>query len=117
MTPLVPPPPSHLLGTRTKKTFVPLQPQTFAQTSAPQDKPLAGADPVIWYSFGVTHLPRLEDYPIMPVETVSFQLKPFGFFMWNPTLDIPPERNAASREEMGAGSVVSVPAAAARSRL
>jgi len=65
-----------------------------------EDKPLRGADPVIWYSFGVTHLPRLEDFPIMPVETVGFMLKPYGFFMWNPTLDIPPERNAASKEEI-----------------
>jgi primary-amine oxidase len=65
-----------------------------------QDKPLRGADPVIWYSFGVTHLPRLEDFPIMPVETVGFMLKPYGFFVWNPTLDIPPERNAASKEEI-----------------
>lgn len=25
-----------------------------------QDKPLLGADPVIWYSFGLTHDPRAE---------------------------------------------------------
>jgi primary-amine oxidase len=59
-------------------------------------------DPVVWYSFGVTHLPRVEDFPVMPVETVGFQLKPFGFFAWNPALDLPPERNAASREELTA---------------
>jgi hypothetical protein len=29
-----------------------------------QDRPLKGADPVLWYSFGVTHLPRLEDFPV-----------------------------------------------------
>lgn len=29
-----------------------------------QDQPLKGADPVLWYSFGVTHLPRLEDFPV-----------------------------------------------------
>lgn len=33
-----------------------------------QDVPLAGADPVVWYSFGVTHVVRVEDFPIMPVE-------------------------------------------------
>lgn len=59
-------------------------------------------DPVLWYSFGVTHLPRVEDFPVMPVETVGFQLKPFGFFAWNPALDLAPERNAASREERAA---------------
>jgi hypothetical protein len=36
----------------------------------------------------------------MPVENVGFMLKPYGFFMWNPTLDVPPERNAASKEEI-----------------
>eukprot|EP00775_Hariotina_reticulata_P002821 gene2821-3114_t len=28
-----------------------------------QDLPLLNADPVIWYSFGLTHLPRVEDFP------------------------------------------------------
>ncbi|WIA35530.1 hypothetical protein OEZ86_003956 [Tetradesmus obliquus] len=65
-----------------------------------EDKPLLGADPVLWYSFGVTHLPRLEDFPVMPVESVGFMMKPYGFFTWNPTLDVPPERNEASREEL-----------------
>lgn len=84
-----------------------------------EDRPLKGADPVIWYSFGVTHLPRLEDFPIMPVETVSFQLKPFGFFMWNPTLDIAPEKNKASKEELSkpADRGALSAAAAARSKM
>jgi primary-amine oxidase len=43
------------------------------------DAPLAGSDPVIWHSFGITHLPRLEDFPIMPVEVVGFTFKPWGF--------------------------------------
>lgn len=34
----------------------------------------------------------------MPVETTGFSLKPVNFFDANPGLDIPPERNAASRE-------------------
>lgn len=46
----------------------------------PQDQPLLGADPVLWYSFGVTHAPRVEDFPVMPVEVVGFALKPDGFF-------------------------------------
>ena len=43
-----------------------------------QDAPLAGADPVAWYCFGVTHVVRPEDFPIMPCEVVGFALKPFG---------------------------------------
>ena len=30
------------------------------------------------------------DRPVMPVDTVSFRLKPTGFFDRNPTLDVPP---------------------------
>ncbi|KAJ9529491.1 hypothetical protein QJQ45_013830 [Haematococcus lacustris] len=63
-----------------------------------QVRSLAGADPVVWYSFGVTHNPRIEDFPIMPVEVVGFQLKPASFFTANPALDVPPDRNTASQE-------------------
>lgn len=32
------------------------------------DVPVSGKDPVLWYSFGVTHIVRPEDFPIMNVE-------------------------------------------------
>jgi primary-amine oxidase len=47
------------------------------------------ADIVLWHTFGLTHFPRLEDWPIMPVDSAGFVLKPHGFFGRNPTLDIP----------------------------
>ena len=46
---------------------------------------------MLWYVFGIHHITRMEDWPIMPVDTVSFWLKPFGFFDRNPTLDVPPQ--------------------------
>ena len=49
-------------------------------------------DVVLWYVFGIHHITRLEDWPIMPVDTVSFWLKPFGFFDRNPSLDVAPSR-------------------------
>ncbi|KAF5834276.1 copper amine oxidase [Dunaliella salina] len=61
-----------------------------------EDASLKGADPVVWYHFGVTHVVRIEDFPIMPVETVGFQLKPMGFFTGNPSVDVPPSCNKAS---------------------
>ncbi|GFR44735.1 hypothetical protein Agub_g6063 [Astrephomene gubernaculifera] len=69
-----------------------------------QDTPLRGADPVLWYSFGVTHAPRVEDFPVMPVEVCGFSLKPDGFFAANPAIDLPPTRDTASREESAQGA-------------
>jgi primary-amine oxidase len=55
-----------------------------------QNRPIAGADVVLWYVFGVHHITRPEDWPVMPADTVSFWLKPSGFFDRNPALDVPP---------------------------
>ena len=54
------------------------------------DRSLVGTDVVLWYSFGVTHIARPEDWPVMPVESTGFHLVPVGFFDRNPTLDVPP---------------------------
>ena len=39
--------------------------------------------------FGVTHLPRREEWPVMPVARAGFKLVPCGFFDRNPALDLP----------------------------
>jgi primary-amine oxidase len=54
------------------------------------DRDLVDTDVVLWYTFGVTHIPRPEDWPVMPVEYTGFLLTPFGFFDGNPALDVPP---------------------------
>jgi primary-amine oxidase len=54
------------------------------------DRKVAEEDIVLWYSFGSHHVVRLEDWPIMPVTTIGFELRPDGFFDRNPTLDVPP---------------------------
>ena len=54
------------------------------------DRDLTDTDVVLWYSFGVTHVPRPEDWPVMPVELTGFLLQPVGFFDRNPALDLPP---------------------------
>ncbi|KAL4785038.1 copper amine oxidase [Aspergillus varians] len=46
-------------------------------------------DVVLWHTFGLTHNPRIEDFPVMPMERVSVMLKPDGFFTKNPALDVP----------------------------
>lgn len=47
-------------------------------------------DIVVWYTMGHTHIPRLEDYPVMPTAYIGFLLKPNGFFSENPANDVPP---------------------------
>jgi primary-amine oxidase len=47
-------------------------------------------DVVVWYTFGHHHVPRPEDWPVMPVAMIGFALKPVGFFERNPALDVPP---------------------------
>ncbi len=54
-----------------------------------QDRELDGQDIVLWHTFGLTHFPRPEDWPIMPVDTVGFKLRPEGFFDRSPVLDVP----------------------------
>ena len=54
------------------------------------DRPLVDEDVVLWHVFGSHHVPRLEDWPVMPVVTCGFQLRPVGFFDRNPALDVPP---------------------------
>lgn len=51
------------------------------------------ADVVLWYVFGIHHVPRVEDWPVMPSDTVSFWLKPTGFFDANPSLDVAPSHH------------------------
>jgi primary-amine oxidase len=57
-----------------------------------QDRPIVNTDLVVWYTVGFHHIPRPEDWPIMPVAWHSFELKPVGFFERNPALDLPKGR-------------------------
>jgi primary-amine oxidase len=54
-----------------------------------KDKKVEDEDIVLWHVFGVTHIPRVEDFPIMSVEPCGFILKPCNFFTANPALDVP----------------------------
>jgi primary-amine oxidase len=58
-----------------------------------ENRPIENTDVVLWYVFGIHHVTRPEDWPVMPVDIVSFWLKPLGFFDRNPALDVPPNSN------------------------
>ncbi|MDP5225750.1 MULTISPECIES: primary-amine oxidase [Arthrobacter] len=62
-----------------------------------QDRDLDGQELVLWHTFGLTHFPRPEDWPIMPVDHVGFRLRPEGFFDRSPVLDVP----ASAQKEGG----------------
>ena len=70
------------------------------------DRPLEQADLVLWHTFGVTHFPRPEDWPVMPVDYVRFKLKPHGFFDQNPVMNIPEtvSRHCGSQDSTGSTS-------------
>jgi len=54
------------------------------------DRSLDNEDVVLWYTFGVAHFPRPEDWPIMPSVRAGMRLRPYGFFDENPCMDVAP---------------------------
>ncbi|CAO1618809.1 unnamed protein product [Jaminaea pallidilutea] len=67
--------------------------------------PIRSRDIVSFLTIGTTHVPRPEDFPVMPTEVVKLVLKPVGFFCRNPALDVPATRDARSQHANGDGAV------------
>jgi len=64
--------------------------------AAKRDESTTDEDIVIWNVFGLTHNPRVEDWPVMPVEVHQTHFKPADFFTRNPAIDVPSQKNLAS---------------------
>ena len=65
------------------------------------DPRIEDTDVVLWYVFGIHHITSPEEWPVMSVDTVSFWLKPVGFFDRNPALDVAPAHPQSHNEESG----------------
>lgn len=63
-----------------------------------RDASLDGEDLVLWHTFGPTHIPRTEDWPIMPVDYSGFWFKPHGFLDQNPAMDLPEDARAGEAD-------------------
>lgn len=65
------------------------------------NRSIDNTDVVLWYTFGIHHVPRPEEWPVMPVDVISFWLKPVGFFDRNPSLDVAPSPAAHCATDEG----------------
>ncbi|KAK4982058.1 peroxisomal copper amine oxidase [Elasticomyces elasticus] len=61
-----------------------------AWIAADPDANIDNTDIVLWHTFGLTHFPAPEDYPVMPAEPMIVLLRPRNFFTQNPAMDVPP---------------------------
>ena len=43
---------------------------------------------MLWHTLTFHHVPVAEDYPVLSLEKLSFELKPANFFNRNPALDL-----------------------------
>jgi primary-amine oxidase len=57
-------------------------------------------DIVVWIQFGINHIPRIEDFPVMPAEILKVSLKPVNFFDKNPALDVPPSEQTFNQSTL-----------------
>ena len=65
------------------------------------DASIDNEDIVLWHTFGITHFPRTEDFPLMPAEPLSIMLRASTFFEKNPALWVPPtshDRDTSSKD-------------------
>lgn len=69
------------------------------------DKNIENEDILLFLTFGTNHIPRPEDWPVMPVEHLRIVLKPNNFFRWSPALDVKAEEDKHSTLAFGTGSV------------
>lgn len=61
---------------------------------------IVDADLVVFVQFGINHVPRIEDFPVMPCEVLRVSLKPVNFFDRNPAIDVPPSEQHVNKSTL-----------------
>lgn len=51
---------------------------------------IENTDVLVFHTFGISHVPAPEDFPLMPAEPITLLIRPRNFFTENPALDVPP---------------------------
>lgn len=60
------------------------------RTWSERNDKIVDEDLVVFVQFGINHVPRIEDFPVMPCEIIKVALRPVNFFDRNPAIDVPP---------------------------
>ncbi|KAH9847764.1 peroxisomal copper amine oxidase [Lenzites betulinus] len=60
------------------------------------DDSLLEEDLLVYITMGITHIPRPEDWPVMPVEHLRLVFRPTNFFTANPSMDVPGANDSKS---------------------
>lgn len=55
---------------------------------AEEGREIRNKDIVTWYTMGFHHIPRMEDWPVMPTMWKGVMLSPFNFFDHNPAITV-----------------------------
>ncbi|KAH6693560.1 copper amine oxidase [Plectosphaerella plurivora] len=69
--------------------------------AAARNDDVLNEDVVVWSVFGLTHNPRIEDWPVMPVEIMELHITPSDFFTRNPAIDVPSDKDIGSKATNG----------------
>lgn len=67
---------------------------------------IENTDILFFHTFGITHFPAPEDFPVMPTEIFDLMLRPRNIFDENPVLDVKPSY-ARTTKEVKAGIAAS----------
>ncbi|KZT30206.1 hypothetical protein NEOLEDRAFT_1174522 [Neolentinus lepideus HHB14362 ss-1] len=69
------------------------------------DDNIENEDVVLFLTVGTNHIPRPEDWPVMPVDHLRIAFKPHNFFKYNPSMDVPGVKDPRSVSAFASGDL------------